>query len=1145
MPKTPTPANAIQDSVLPELLIAALDTIDYGVLLLDSDRRVCSHNRAFREMWHASEQDFADRPTLSRLLQRLRGNAPGAADWPTFQQAQLDAIAQSATSPVELYPGGDTTVSFRCTLLPDGMLMLTYVDTSARTRAEAGLRSSEERFKEFADIAADWFWEMDSELRYSYVSEHHADVSGAGAQDMIGQTAMQRLPGNVTDEAPLREFFAALNAHQPFEIEYEWLRPDGTYQFLRDVGRPRFDGNGTFCGFRGVSQDITERKRIEAALRQSEERYDFALQAVNEGVYDWDIDTDRLYLSPRVYPLLSITEGTLTSGQQWLQRVHPQDLDRYLQTFTAHLKGEQQRFEAEFRFRSDDGTWHWAQQHGLALRDAQGHAYRIIGSAGDITAQKTNERALAEKSNTLEFTFENMDQGICIFDPELNALAFNHRFFEILNYPPDSFELGDNLEKFLRYGAQHGEYDGEDAEQMIQQRLRQVRSNEAHSIERTRANGTIIEIRMNPLPDGGYIATFTDITDRKRTELVLQAVIDAIPAMISAKDSQYRYVMMNSYQARLYGIEAAQAFGRTAVDLMGREYGERTQELDKRVLQNSETIPYYEESFTDALGKSYTLLTTKVPLRDARGTTYGIATIALDISVRKRAEVQLRESEERFRAVAHSAHDPILSSDSHGNIIAWNRAAEMTFGYSEEEVLGKSLQMLMPAAYRPQHNEAMLRLSRGGTPQAIGKTLEVHGLRKDGSEFPLELSLSTWNVVGEPYYTGIVRDITDRNHAEQTLRDSEERYALATQAATEGIYEWNVEADTLYLSARAKELFDFEESELTAPMWTERVHPEDVDFYRQSIVNMFKQDTDQLECEYRVRDMQGRYHWVLDRACAVRDDRGRATRMIGALTDITARKQAEIELRQAKEQAEAATLAKSRFLANMSHELRTPLNAVIGITEMLLEDVEQNHIPEFGDPLQRICRAGRNLLHLITELLDLSKIEAGKMELLIEDFEIASLLDETVMDAEPLAEQNGNRIVVHYPDDLGSMRADPMRVHQVMLNLLSNACKFSENSEVAVHAVREYYGDREWFQLTVADQGIGIPGEQLAALFDEFTQAATRRNKRYGGTGLGLAISRRFCRLMGGDITVESEPDRGTTCTVWLPVEVEVVQSTD
>jgi len=147
------------------------------------------------------------------------------------------------------------------------------------------------------------------------------------------------------------------------------------------------------------------------------------------------------------------------------------------------------------------------------------------------------------------------------------------------------------------------------------------------------------------------------------------------------------------------------------------------------------------------------------------------------------------------------------------------------------------------------------------------------------------------------------------------------------------------------------------------------------------------------------------------------------------------------------------------------------------------------------------------------------------------------------MDAEPLADQNANRIVMQYPDDLGSMRADPMRVRQVLLNLLSNACKFSEHGRIKVHAVREYYGDREWFKLTVTDTGIGIPREQLAVLFDEFTQATTQHNQRYGGTGLGLAISRRFCRLMGGDITVESEPGKGTTCTVWLPVEVEAVRS--
>ena len=251
------------------------------------------------------------------------------------------------------------------------------------------------------------------------------------------------------------------------------------------------------------------------------------------------------------------------------------------------------------------------------------------------------------------------------------------------------------------------------------------------------------------------------------------------------------------------------------------------------------------------------------------------------------------------------------------------------------------------------------------------------------------------------------------------------------------------------------------------------------------------------------------------------------------------RNRSQEQLRTAKEDAEAATIAKSQFLANMSHELRTPLNAIIGVSEMLHEDAEASGQTNIIDPLQRIVRAGRELLYLINDILDLSKIEAGKLDLLLEQFEIAKVIEDSVATARPVAERNGNRLSVHYDADLGSMLADQTRVRQVVLNLLSNACKFTNNGEITIEAHRENKSGREWLQLAVSDTGIGMSKSQLGRLFQEFSQADPSTTRRYGGTGLGLAISRRLCNHMGGDISVESTADEGSTFTVRLPVDSE------
>ncbi|HEY3065549.1 MAG TPA: GAF domain-containing protein [Methylomirabilota bacterium] len=237
-------------------------------------------------------------------------------------------------------------------------------------------------------------------------------------------------------------------------------------------------------------------------------------------------------------------------------------------------------------------------------------------------------------------------------------------------------------------------------------------------------------------------------------------------------------------------------------------------------------------------------------------------------------------------------------------------------------------------------------------------------------------------------------------------------------------------------------------------------------------------------------------------------------------------------------QLEVADRHKSEFLANMSHELRTPLNAIIGYSEMLQEDAADLGAEQFTEDLKKINAAGKHLLELINAVLDLSKIEAGKMELYLETFDVAGLVRDIAAVIQPLAAKNTNRLEVHCPDSTGAMRADLTKVRQALLNLLSNACKFTELGTVALTVARTTADGREWIVFDVADTGIGMTAEQLTRLFETFAQADAATTRKYGGTGLGLALSRRLCRMMGGDITVVSEPGRGSTFTVRLPLEV-------
>jgi len=241
-----------------------------------------------------------------------------------------------------------------------------------------------------------------------------------------------------------------------------------------------------------------------------------------------------------------------------------------------------------------------------------------------------------------------------------------------------------------------------------------------------------------------------------------------------------------------------------------------------------------------------------------------------------------------------------------------------------------------------------------------------------------------------------------------------------------------------------------------------------------------------------------------------------------------------LQLQDKNSQLETASQHKSRFLASMSHELRTPLNAIIGLTEMMIGNAARFGTEKANEPLKRVHAAGSHLLGLINQVLDLSKIEAGKLELNPTTVELVPLIDEVIGTAGQLAQQNQNRLVVEAQGNLGALTVDAMRLRQILLNLLSNACKFTKDGEIKLQACRVADG-RDGIQLVVSDTGIGMTAEQMAKLFEEFTQADAATAQRFGGTGLGLAITRKLARMMGGDVTVTSESGKGSVFTVRLP----------
>ena len=646
-----------------------------------------------------------------------------------------------------------------------------------------------------------------------------------------------------------------------------------------------------------------------------------------------------------------------------------------------------------------------------------------------------------------------------------------------------------------------------------------------------------------PLLDGagnllGYRGNDTDITAEKqaRTQLaqreaMLSSMLENLPVDFWARDKDGRGVIQSRLSKEHWGDFCGPLFDAQSSNLLNLE--KWTAKHNR--LYAGETIEQ-EEELVLADGRHRIFHSMGAPIV-MQGEVAGILGINLDITERKNIEAQLERERVLNNAIIDSVPGLLYLYDHDGLLVRWNRMHSELTGYSDQELAS----MHLLDWYRGDP------ASQRKISQAIERVLE-HGIAteeaelqtKDGRRIPFFLTAVRLELEGRIYFIGMGIDITDRRRSEEALRVSEERLALALEASSDGLWDWNFETGEVYFSPRYLGMLGYESGDLERSItgWEKYLHPDDFEKTK-CIESDHIERGEPFALEFRLRNKAGDWQWVMSRGKVVEwDAAGRPLRMVGTHVDIDQRKRMENELVQAKEAAEAASLAKSEFLANMSHEIRTPLNGIMGMLQLLES--------EAGDEEQRrtcalALQATNRLTRLLSDILDLSRVEAGKMQMRIEPFNLRDALEQSVDLFKPIAVQAGLEFRHHFAPALPEVVAgDAVRVQQVLMNLIGNAFKFTTKGFVAVeaHPLPSKVSGSVRILFSVSDSGRGIDDAALGTLFQPFSQVTSGFTRDHQGTGLGLAITKRLVALMGGNMAVESEPGCGTTFFLSLTFEI-------
>jgi PAS domain S-box-containing protein len=904
-----------------------------------------------------------------------------------------------------------------------------------------------------------------------------------------------------------------------------------------------------------VAKDISTSQEAEEKLIKSEQLFKRLTSKAPAGIFQTDTEGACNYVNKRwlEYAGLSYEEAM---GYGWADTIHPDDKDRILVEWQKYMLSEENEIETEFRFLHKNKKVTWVSVKTVGTYDAQNKLYGYIGMALDTTDRKEAEEKLI-KSEQL-FRRLSSNAPVAIFQTDQNG-SCNYVNQEWMKYSGLTFN--EALDSGWR-NAIHPE----DRDYVMVEWEKSVAKKQEFILDYRfldkKGKSTYLSAKTTGLYDSdnqlyGYVGMLVDITERKEAEeqiissrQYLNNIINTIGDPVFVKDDKSQFILVNDAFCTNLDLPRSAIIGNKLTDNFSSEVEKKVLKNDKAVLLTGvESISEETISLSNKSDDIKILSSKKTRFIDSNGDKYIIGVIR-DLTESKKADEEIRMAHQRLTTHLNNSPLAIVEWDKDFVISSWSGQAENIFGWKASEALGKQLIDLNLV-----YEEDIAKTDNISNELRSGKVKNNKIVNRNNTKAGKVIYCQWYNSVLQSTdgqvdtVLSLIQDVTESKVAEEKLINSEQLFKRLSSNAPVAIYQTDKEGLCNYVNEEWTKFSGLTFSESMGTSWVNAIHPDD----KTRVVEEWKKAVareKEFILDFKLLNKKGETLWLSAKTSGLYDVNNNLYGYIGTLVDISERKKSEFELEKyrnnleqlvelrteelekEKVKAQSADLMKSAFLATMSHELRTPMNSIIGFTGLLLKEVSGALNTEQKKQIAMVKNSGEHLLNLINDILDISKIEAGKLKVTFKPFDYLTALDKTIAFLNPQISSKGLGIRTEISELDITLVSDAGRVEQILLNLISNAIKFSNQGTIVIKVDVE----DKLVVTQIIDQGIGIHKNDLQKLFKPFSQLKADVNKTQEGTGLGLSICKSLIDKLGGVIQVESKVGQGSNFTFKLPL---------